>query len=77
MRVMPTICNTAPDTCSGQGWVLRLSLQRSIQRRGLDLAVWRQPEELQSGVPWAGETSATAKGNWEEVWAHERSKAPL
>ena len=37
----------------------------------------RQPEGLGSSVPRAVEQSARAKGTWEEVWAHRRSKAPL
>ena len=28
-------------------------------------------------MPWDEEHSATAKGTWEEVWAHRRSKVPL
>ena len=51
---------------SGGGWVLRLKLQRSVPR----LAVLRQPEEIGSSVPWAGEHNATAKGTQKEVWAH-------
>lgn len=53
--------------------MLILRLQRSVLGRGL----WRQPEGLRSCVPRAGERSTTAKGNWEEVWACRRSKAPL
>ena len=30
--------------CSGRGWVLRFRLQRSVTKRGLGLAVWRQPK---------------------------------
>ena len=41
------------------------------------LAVWSQPKELGSSAPKAGEQSATAKGNQEEVWAHRRSRVPL
>ena len=58
-------------------WVLRLRLQRSVLGRGLGLTVWKQLEGLGSGAPRAGEWSATAEGNWEEVWAHRRSKVPL
>lgn len=62
---------------SGRGWELRLRLQRSVQGRGLRLAVWRQSEGLGSGVPQAGEPSTIAKGTQEEVWPHRRGKAPL
>ena len=41
------------------------------------MAVWRQPEGLGSGVPWDGEQNTTAKGTWEEIWAHRRSESPL
>ena len=41
------------------------------------MAVWRQLEGLESGVPWAGEQSTTVKGAWKRAWAHRRSKAPL
>ena len=57
--------------------MLRLRFQRKVPGRGLGLAVWREPEGLGSGVPQTGEQNATAKGSWEEVWAHRRSKAPL
>ena len=30
--------------------------------------MWKQLEGLGSGAPRAGEWSATAEGNWEEVW---------
>ena len=33
--------------------------------------------ELKSGELWAGEWNTIAKGAWEEVWAHRRSKALL
>ena len=39
--------------------------------------MWRQPEGLGSSKPQVGEWSTTAKGIWEEVWAHRRSKVPL
>ena len=60
-----------------RGWVLRLRIQRSVPGRGLGLAEWKQPEELGSGVTQDGEKNSTANGNWEEVWAHRRSKEPL
>ena len=44
-------------------WVLTLWLQRSVLGRGLP--VWRQPEG-------AREQCTTAKGTWEEVWAHRK-----
>ena len=34
-------------------------------RRGLGLAVWRQPEGLRSSVPWAGEWNTTAEATQE------------
>ena len=49
------------------GKVLRLRLQRSVPDYG-----WLYGDslrELGSGVPRPGEQSATAEGNWEEVWA--------
>ena len=57
--------------------MLRLRLWRSLPGKGLELAVWRQPEGLGSGVPQAGEQSTIAKGTQEEVWPHRRGKAPL
>ena len=39
--------------------------------------MWRQPDWLGSGVPWAAERNATAEGTGEEVWAGGRSKALL
>lgn len=39
--------------CLGRGWVLRLSLQRSVPGRGLWLAVWERPKGLRSHVAWA------------------------
>ena len=54
-----------------RGWVLRLRIQRSVPGRGLGLAVYRQPEVLGNGVPWAG------RRYLEEVWAHRRSKGSL
>jgi len=45
---------------AGGGWALGLRLQRSVAGRGLGLAVWRQPEGLGSGVPYAGEWNARA-----------------
>ena len=41
------------------------------------MAVWRQTTGLENITQWAGEQGTTADGNWEEVWAHRRSKAPL
>ena len=61
----------------GGGRALRLRLWQSVPRRGLGLAVWRQPAGLGSSVPWVREWDTTAKGTWEEVWAHRRSKVPL
>ena len=59
MKITQTICTTAPRhhslRHSGGGWALRLRLQRSLLGRGLGLAVWRQPKDLGSSVPWAGE----------------------
>ena len=60
-----------------RGWVLRIRLQRSVERRGLKLAVWRWPEGLESSAAWAGEWSATAKGTQEEVWLYRKTKPPL
>ena len=57
--------------------VLRFRLQRPVLGRGLGLSMWRQPEELGSDAPWAGEQSITAEGTGEEAWACRRSKAPL
>ena len=39
----------------GRGWALRLRLQISVPRRGVGLAVWRQPEGLGIHVPGAAE----------------------
>ena len=59
-------------------WGLGAETQASsVLGRELGLAVWRQPERLRSGAPWAGERNTTAEGNWEEIWAHRRSKMPL
>ena len=62
--------------CLGRGWVLRLRLQRSVSRRELGLAVWKQPEGLESSTPRAGEQSTPAEGT-REVWSHRKSKEPL
>ena len=64
-------------TCSGRGWGLGLRLQRSDPGREPGLVVWRQPEGLDSSVPWAWKQNVTTKGTREEVWAHRRSKLPL
>ena len=48
----------------------------SVPGRGLVLAVRRQTEGLQSRVPQAGEPSAIAQGNLEEVCTCRRSKVP-
>ena len=48
----------------GEGWVLRLRLQRSEPERRLVLAVWRQPEGA------AVVCLATTQGIQEEAWAH-------
>ena len=46
---------------SGGGWALRLQLQRSVSGRELGLAVWKQPERLEDGVPQAREWCIIAK----------------
>ena len=56
--------------------MLSLRLQRSVPGRGLQFTVRRQPESIESSVPWTGEQNATFKGTQEYVWAHRRSKAP-
>ena len=48
--------------CLGRGWALRLSLPRSIPGRGLGLAMWRQPEGLESTAPRAGDRNTIAQG---------------
>ena len=52
-------------------------LWQSVPRRGLGLAVWRQPEGLESSTPQAGVRSTTAEGLWKDAWASRRSKVPL
>ena len=56
--------------CSGEGWVLRLMLWRSVPGRRPGLEVWRQPEGLRSSVPqveewyakgWGGEFHSRGK----------------
>ena len=54
----------------GEGWVLRLRLQRSEPGRRLVLAVWRQPEG------GAVVCLATTQGVQEEAWAHWRGRVP-
>ena len=80
-RDAQTIGTTTPRHHSlrhlGRDWALRHRLQRLVPWRGLGLAEWRHPEGLESGVPWAGEQSATTKGAQEGAWAHRRSKVPL
>ena len=61
----------------GGGWALRLRFPRSIPERRQGLVVWRQPEGLRSGAPWAQKLRFTAKGTQEEVWACKIRKAPL
>ena len=56
---------------------MRLRLQRSVPGRGLGLAMWGQPEEPRSSVPWAGEWNTRAEGTREKVWANGRSKVPF
>ena len=53
--------------CTGRGWTLRLKLRRSVPGRGLELAVWRQPEGLGSSLPRAGEWGTTAERTQEEA----------
>lgn len=36
---------------------------------------WRQPGELRSSMPWAGEHSNIDEGVREQVWAHRITKA--
>ena len=48
--------------CLGGDWALRLRLQRSVPRRALVLAVWRQSKGLRCSVPWAGELYITGWG---------------
>ena len=51
-----TLLSWTPQTeMLGWGLGVRPRLWRSVPGRGLGLAVWRQPEELRSSVPWAGE----------------------
>ena len=57
--------------------MLRLRIWRSVPGRGPELAVWRQPEALESSAQRAGEQSAIAKGAQEKASAHRRTKAPL
>ena len=52
----------------GGGWALRFRLWTSVPRKGLGLVVWRQPKELKSSVPQAGEWYATGCG----VESHSR-----
>ena len=61
----------------GGGWPLTLRLWNPVPGRGLELAVWRQPEGLGSSAPWAGEWNATEEGTQAEVWIHRKSKVPL
>ena len=58
-----------PETSLGWGWALRLRLWRSVPGRELGLAMWRQPEGLRSGAPWAREWSATDEGAWKKQGA--------
>ena len=45
---------------SGGGWALRFRLWRSLTRRGLELAVQKQPAGLRSRVSWTGEQNSMA-----------------
>ena len=62
---------------TGQGLGTETQTLKVASGRGLALAVWRQPEGLCSGVPWAGEQSAAAEGAPEEGWALRRCKMLL
>ena len=62
--------------CSGNGWVLRLRLQRLVPGREPGLVVWRLPEGLGSGTLQAGEQIAIVEETWEEAWAQRRRKEP-
>ena len=61
------------------GWELgtRFRFLSSVPGRGLELAVWRQPEGLWNSASWAGKQSAIAERAWEEAWASRRSQPPL
>ena len=54
--------------------MLRLRLWRSRPGKGLELAVWRQPEGEGRGVPQAGKQSSTAKGAQEEALALQKKQ---
>ena len=48
---------------------------RSVPGRGLELAVWKQSEELGSSAQSDGKQSATARGTWGEVEPVEESRS--
>ena len=69
MEDMQIICTTAKDTTVLDTWVLRLKIHRSVMGRQLAMAVWRKPEGLGIGVPWAGLLNTMAWGV--ECWGAE------